>query len=86
MCCCQMIENTLSFGLEQRTNSQVDYKWNMPSHARSQRIKLASSLEIDTNKIYLTIERGKTSSNLSLSQTIPCQKKETYTEEAAVGL
>lgn len=86
MCCCQIIEKTTSLSLEQRTSSQADRKWNMSSEARTQQIKSASPLELDANKICATIEEGKISSNLPLSQTVSCQKKETRIEEAATGL
>lgn len=71
---------------EQRTSSQVVCKWRMPLKAWSQQIKSGSPLKIGTDKIYSTIEVGKTSANLPLSQTEPYQKKETRTEEAAAGL
>lgn len=86
ICRCQIIEKISSLSLEQRTSSQATCKWKVPSKARSQRIKYGSSLEIGTNKICSTIEVGKTFANLPLSQIVPCQEKETSTEEAAARL
>ena len=54
--------------------------------ARSQRIKSGFPLEICTNNICSAIDKGKTSFSLPLSQNVPCQKNETGTEKAVVGL